>query len=115
MKVLGIETSCDETGVGLYDSAAGLLGHSVYSQVALHAEFGGVVPEGDADGNWPWTAQALGGHSPSVLRGEVDEAIAYARGSNVLGHAYDEAIAVFRRGLEQFPGSRFYLWGLAQS
>ena len=45
MRVLGIETSCDETGVGLYDSAAGLLGHAVYSQVALHAEFGGVVPE----------------------------------------------------------------------
>jgi N6-L-threonylcarbamoyladenine synthase len=45
MLVLGIETSCDETGVGLYDSAAGLLGHTLFSQVALHAEYGGVVPE----------------------------------------------------------------------
>ena len=45
MKVLGIETSCDETGVAVYDSDAGLLGHEVYSQIALHAEFGGVVPE----------------------------------------------------------------------
>ncbi len=45
MKVLGIETSCDETGVAVYDGDAGLLGHEVYSQVALHAEFGGVVPE----------------------------------------------------------------------
>ena len=45
MKVLGIETSCDETGVAVYDGSAGLLGHEVYSQVALHAEFGGVVPE----------------------------------------------------------------------
>lgn len=45
MKVLGIETSCDETGVAIYDSAQGLLGHALYSQVALHAEFGGVVPE----------------------------------------------------------------------
>ena len=45
MKVLGIETSCDETGVAVYDGSTGLLGHEVYSQVALHAEFGGVVPE----------------------------------------------------------------------
>ncbi len=45
MKVLGIETSCDETGVAIYDSVQGLLGHALYSQAALHAEFGGVVPE----------------------------------------------------------------------
>ena len=45
MRVLGIETSCDETGVALYDSEQGLLADALYSQVALHAEFGGVVPE----------------------------------------------------------------------
>jgi N6-L-threonylcarbamoyladenine synthase len=45
MRVLGIETSCDETGVAVFDSDRGLLGHHVHSQVALHAEFGGVVPE----------------------------------------------------------------------
>jgi len=45
MRVLGIETSCDETGVAVYDSDQGLLGHELYSQVALHAEYGGVVPE----------------------------------------------------------------------
>lgn len=45
MLVLGIETSCDETGIALYDSHQGLLGHRLYSQVALHAEYGGVVPE----------------------------------------------------------------------
>lgn len=45
MRVLGIETSCDETGVAIYDSEQGLLGHRLYSQVALHAEYGGVVPE----------------------------------------------------------------------
>lgn len=44
MLILGIETSCDETGVALYDSVRGLLGHQLYSQVALHAEYGGVVP-----------------------------------------------------------------------
>ena len=45
MKVLGIETSCDETGVAVYDGDAGLLGHQVYSQITLHADYGGVVPE----------------------------------------------------------------------
>ena len=45
MRVIGIETSCDETGVAVYDSDRGLLAHAVHSQVALHAEFGGVVPE----------------------------------------------------------------------
>lgn len=45
VKVLGIETSCDETGIALYDSEAGLLGHRLYSQIAVHNEYGGVVPE----------------------------------------------------------------------
>ncbi len=45
MRVLGIETSCDETGVAIYDSERGLLAHTLYSQVAVHAEYGGVVPE----------------------------------------------------------------------
>jgi N6-L-threonylcarbamoyladenine synthase len=45
LRVLGIETSCDETGVAVVDSERGLLAHALYSQVQLHAEFGGVVPE----------------------------------------------------------------------
>jgi N6-L-threonylcarbamoyladenine synthase len=45
MRVLGVETSCDETGAAIYDSDKGLLAHALYSQVALHAEYGGVVPE----------------------------------------------------------------------
>jgi len=45
MRVLGIETSCDETGVALFDSDRGLLAHALHSQVDLHAEYGGVVPE----------------------------------------------------------------------
>lgn len=45
MRVLGIETSCDETGVAIFDSEDGLLAQSLYSQVSLHAEYGGVVPE----------------------------------------------------------------------
>lgn len=45
MLVLGIESSCDETGLALYDTERGLLAHALYSQVAMHAEYGGVVPE----------------------------------------------------------------------
>ena len=45
MLVLGFESSCDETGVALYDTQQGLLSHALHSQVAMHAEFGGVVPE----------------------------------------------------------------------
>jgi tRNA N6-adenosine threonylcarbamoyltransferase len=45
MRVLGIETSCDETAAAVYDGQAGLLAHELYSQVALHATYGGVVPE----------------------------------------------------------------------
>ncbi|WP_096085511.1 tRNA (adenosine(37)-N6)-threonylcarbamoyltransferase complex transferase subunit TsaD [Agaribacterium haliotis] len=45
MRVLGIESSCDETGVALYDSELGLLGHELYSQIDVHSEYGGVVPE----------------------------------------------------------------------
>jgi N6-L-threonylcarbamoyladenine synthase len=46
MNVLGIETSCDETGVAVYGTRGeGLRAHAVYSQIALHAEYGGVVPE----------------------------------------------------------------------
>src|SRR5690242_5678424 len=46
MLILGIETSCDETGLALYDAAAGrLAAHAVHSQVAMHEAYGGVVPE----------------------------------------------------------------------
>src|SRR3712207_5527487 len=45
MRVLGIETSCDDTGVAIYDTNGGLLAHRLYSQITLHQEYGGVVPE----------------------------------------------------------------------
>ena len=45
MLVLGIESSCDETGVALYDTEHGLIGNQLHSQIAMHAEYGGVVPE----------------------------------------------------------------------
>ena len=45
MRILGIETSCDETGVAIYDEKQGLIANQLYSQIALHADYGGVVPE----------------------------------------------------------------------
>ena len=45
MYVLGIETSCDETGVAIYHDEIGLINHLIFSQVEMHSEYGGVVPE----------------------------------------------------------------------
>jgi len=45
MRILGIETSCDETGVAIYDDEQGIMAHRLYSQIAVHADYGGVVPE----------------------------------------------------------------------
>ena len=45
MKVLGIESSCDETGVALIDSEKGLLAHAIHTQIDMHRAYGGVVPE----------------------------------------------------------------------
>jgi N6-L-threonylcarbamoyladenine synthase len=90
MKVLGIESSCDETGVAVYDSAlsgaAGLRAHAVYSQVALHAEYGGVVPELASRDHvrklLPLVRQTLGeaGLSVSDLDG-----VAYTAGPGLVG------------------------------
>lgn len=45
MRILGIESSCDETGVAIYDDEQGLISHALHTQIAMHAEYGGVVPE----------------------------------------------------------------------
>ncbi len=45
MNILGIESSCDETGIAIYSTEQGLLAHTLYSQIKLHAQYGGVVPE----------------------------------------------------------------------
>lgn len=85
-RVLGIETSCDETGVALYDSQRGLVAHSLYSQVTLHAEYGGVVPELASRDHvrrlLPLVRDVLGRAAVSLA--EVD-AIAYTRGPGLAG------------------------------
>ncbi len=86
MLVLGIETSCDETAVALYDSVQGLLADRLYSQIAMHAEYGGVVPELAARDHIrklvPLIRELLeeSGHSLKDIDG-----IAYTRGPGLAG------------------------------
>ena len=86
MKVLGIETSCDETGVAIYDSNHGLLGHVLYSQVRLHADYGGVVPELASRDHvrklLPLIDQCL--HKAALAKTEID-AVAYTSGPGLIG------------------------------
>ncbi len=86
MLVLGIETSCDETGIALYDGERGIVAHNVYSQVEIHAEFGGVVPELASRDHirktTPLIKQTLA--AASVALATVD-AVAYTRGPGLVG------------------------------
>jgi N6-L-threonylcarbamoyladenine synthase len=86
MRVLGIETSCDETGIALYDSENGLLGHSLYSQIALHSEYGGVVPElasrDHVRKTLPLINEVLA--SAGLTKKDVD-AVAYTSGPGLVG------------------------------
>ncbi|MDR5892271.1 tRNA (adenosine(37)-N6)-threonylcarbamoyltransferase complex transferase subunit TsaD [Halomonas mongoliensis] len=86
MRVLGIETSCDETGVALFDTERGLVADALYSQVAMHAEYGGVVPELASRDHTrrllPLIQQVL--DEAELSRSELD-AIAYTAGPGLVG------------------------------
>jgi len=86
LKVLGIETSCDETGVAIYDSREGLLGDKLYSQVEIHAAFGGVVPELASRDHirktLPLIMELL--NETNVSAGELD-GIAFTAGPGLIG------------------------------
>lgn len=86
MRILGLETSCDETGIALYDSELGLMAEALYSQVKLHADYGGVVPELASRDHvrriLPLIEQVLE-QSNSQLS-EID-AIAYTAGPGLIG------------------------------
>jgi N6-L-threonylcarbamoyladenine synthase len=86
MKVLGIESSCDETGVAIYDSERGLLADALYSQIALHRPFGGVVPELASRDHVkyivPLMEEAL---SQAKLKRSDLDAIAYTAGPGLIG------------------------------
>jgi N6-L-threonylcarbamoyladenine synthase len=100
MLILGVESSCDETGIALYDSVAGLLSHALHSQVAMHAEYGGVVPELASRDHIRRVVPLL---REALLRAgrQLDEvdAVAYTRGPGLagallVGCAFAEALAV---------------------
>lgn len=86
MRVLGIETSCDETGVAVYDSERGLLAHTVYTQTDIHAPFGGVVPElasrDHVRKTIPLIKQVLA--QAGVTGNELD-GVAYTKGPGLVG------------------------------
>ena len=86
MIVLGVESSCDETGLALYDTQHGLLSHALYSQVAMHEEYGGVVPELASRDHIrraiPLLQQTLDG--AAIAMSEID-AIAYTQGPGLAG------------------------------
>ncbi|BCV54877.1 tRNA (adenosine(37)-N6)-threonylcarbamoyltransferase complex transferase subunit TsaD [Shewanella algae] len=86
MRVLGIETSCDETGIAVYDEEQGLLSHALYSQVKLHADYGGVVPELASRDHVrkivPLIREAL---AKADTRIEDLDGIAYTKGPGLIG------------------------------
>lgn len=86
MRVLGIETSCDETGVAVYDEARGLVANVVYSQVRLHAPYGGVVPELASRDHirktLPLIQQTL---ATAGMRGADLDGVAYTAGPGLIG------------------------------
>ena len=86
MIVLGVESSCDETGLALYDTKQGLLAHALYSQIAMHEQYGGVVPELASRDHVkraiPLLEQVL---SDSQLPLSSVDAIAYTQGPGLAG------------------------------
>ncbi|WP_114192273.1 tRNA (adenosine(37)-N6)-threonylcarbamoyltransferase complex transferase subunit TsaD [Edaphovirga cremea] len=86
MRVLGIETSCDETGIAIYDDRAGLIANQLYSQVKLHADYGGVVPElasrDHVRKTVPLIQAAL--KEANLNAGDID-AVAYTAGPGLVG------------------------------
>ena len=84
MRTLGIETSCDETAVAIYDSDEGIIGESIHSQMIMHAEYGGVVPELASRDHClkivDVLKDALGNHSINTI-----DQIAYTSGPGLVG------------------------------
>ena len=86
MRVIGIETSCDETGVAVYDRDSGLLAHRLFSQVAMHQAYGGVVPELASRDHvlrlLPLVREAL---SAAACDSAAIDAVAYTAGPGLIG------------------------------
>ncbi|WP_317930394.1 tRNA (adenosine(37)-N6)-threonylcarbamoyltransferase complex transferase subunit TsaD [Halioxenophilus sp. WMMB6] len=104
MRVLGIETSCDETGVAIYDTDLGLLAHTLFSQADVHAEYGGVVPELASRDHvrklLPLVRETLA--AANTTQQQVD-AVAYTAGPGLIGALLVGAC---------FARSLAYAWGV---
>lgn len=86
MLVLGIESSCDESGVALYDTTLGLLAHAIHSQITLHDAYGGVVPELASRDHVRRIVPLLRSVLSKAGKGLVDiDAVAYTRGPGLAG------------------------------
>ena len=86
MKVLGIETSCDETGVAIYDEERGLIANQLYTQIALHADYGGVVPELASRDHIRKTAPLIeAALKEANLTADQIDGIAYTSGPGLVG------------------------------
>lgn len=86
MRVLGIETSCDETGVAIYDDASGLVANQLYSQVKLHADYGGVVPELASRDHVRKTVPLIqAALKEAGLQAQDIDAVAYTAGPGLVG------------------------------
>ena len=86
LRVLGVETSCDETGVAVIDSERGLLAHALYSQIALHADYGGVVPElASRDHVRKLTPMIQAVLAEAGLRPQDLDGVAYTAGPGLIG------------------------------
>lgn len=86
MRVLGIETSCDETGIALYDTERGLLADALYSQIEVHAEYGGVVPELASRDHIRKTLPLIDQVLADAGCGQSDiDAVAYTAGPGLVG------------------------------
>ena len=84
MKTLGIETSCDETAIAIYDSDNGIIGESVHSQMQMHAEYGGVVPELASRDHCSKIINVLHDALDDIGLNSIDQ-IAYTSGPGLLG------------------------------
>ena len=84
MKTLGIETSCDETAIAVYDSVEGIIGESVFSQIKMHAEYGGVVPELASRDHCKKIIQVFEEATKGIDLNSIDQ-IAYTAGPGLLG------------------------------
>ena len=84
MKTLGIETSCDETAIAIYDSKDGIIGESIHSQMEMHAQYGGVVPELASRDHCLKIVDVLEEALGNLSIGSIDQ-IAYTSGPGLLG------------------------------